>query len=227
MRAIEITEIVKLPPSGFSAKRRDFVSVDNKMLRSSLPVSENSRLRYHREPQLDGQVISIIDPEIPHVLGYMSIFPMFTFPMPRTFNVGLIAVHPDYQGKGIAKALYGVVLSILKFTLIAGSDQTPGGRRNWLSLSQIPGVEVRGYVPVSDDNFDQSSKQFDDLIDSVMAMGGEYLGRGKSRYGTVHYFAFDVVPGTGELEAAVKTKLKLYGIPKLANPGLYAVWTGS
>lgn len=229
---MNITEIVKLPSSGMAAKPRDFVQVDPKMLKQSRPVGRNSELRYHMEPQLDGQVISIIDLNVPHVLGYMSVFPKPLFPLPRAHSVGLIAVHPEYQSRGIAKSLYGVVLSLLRYTLISGADQTPGGRRNWLSLSQIPGVEIRGYIPVNDQSFDSAdsnneNRQFNELIDSVMDMGGEYLGKGQHRYyGTTHYFAFDVVPGTGELEAAVKTRLKLYGIPKLVNPGLYAVWYG-
>ena len=219
-----------------TAKARDFVQVDPKMLKQSKPVSSNSELRYYTESQMDGQVISIIHPAVPHVLGYLSVFPKPSFPLPRAHSIGLIAVHPDYQGQSIAKSLYGVVLSLLRYTLLAGGDQTPGGRRNWLSLSQIPGVEVRGYIPVHDENFDTltnypdsdlENRSFKDLLDSVMEMGGEYLGKGRHRYyGTTHYFAFDVVPGTGELEAVVKTKLKLYGIPKLINPGLYAVWGG-
>ena len=36
----------------------------------------------------------------------------------------------------------------------------------------------------------------------------------------------EFVPGTGELEPAVKNQLKLYGYNSLTNPGLYAVWEG-
>lgn len=227
MRYQEITEIIKLPKSGATVYRRDFEPVDREMLRNSRPVSENSSLRYYRDIRSDGQTISIIDPEISHVLGYMSLFPMYNFPLSKAFSVEFIAVHPSYRGRGIARSLYGVALSILEFTLLAGSDQTPGGRRNWLSLNSIPGVEVRGYIPVSDDDFDGHNKEFDELIDIVMELGGEYIGKGTGKYGTTHYFSFDVVPGTGELEMAVKTKLKLYGFSKLTNPGLYAVWTGN
>ena len=41
-------------------------------------------------------------------------------------------------------ALYGIALSILKLTLVAGATQTQHGARQWLKLSQIPGVEVMG-----------------------------------------------------------------------------------
>jgi GNAT superfamily N-acetyltransferase len=218
------------------AKSGDFVRVDQRMLKQSKPVSRNSKLRYYTEQQLDGQLIYIIHPDVSHVLGYLSVFPRPSFPLSQSYEVGLIAVHPEYQGQGIAKSLYGVVLSLFRYTLLSGMDQTAGGRRNWLSLSKIPGVEVRGYIPVNDKNFDTlthepesnlENRSFKDLLDSIMEMGGEYLGKGHSRlYGTTHYFAFDVVPGTGELESAVETKLKLYGIPKLVNPGLFARWTG-
>jgi hypothetical protein len=55
-----------------------------------------------------------------------------------------------------------------------------------------------------------------------MSMGGDYLGERRD----VHFFAFDVVPGSGELEPAVKNQLKLYGYNPFTNPGLYAVWRG-
>jgi hypothetical protein len=138
-------------------------------------------------------------------------------------------VDPAYRNAGIGKSMYGVFLSILKQTLVAGGDQTEGGRRSWLSLANIPGVEVRGYIPISDSYFSDEDrttlekKKIQRLVDNIMNMGGEYMGRSKN----AHYFAFDVVPGTGELEPVVKKELKLYGYHDFTNPGLYAVWTGN
>ena len=68
----------------------------------------------------------------------------FSSPIPNAVQVGSITVDEDYRGMGLAKALYGIVLTIMKKTLLAGNEQTPGGRRNWMSLASIPGVEVKG-----------------------------------------------------------------------------------
>jgi hypothetical protein len=141
-----------------------------------------------------------------------------SLPMPKAFQVDIITVHEDYRGVGIAKALYGVALSILKVTLAAGDSQTPGGRKNWVSMYNIPGVEIKGYVRVYDLSFD------DDVIDIIMSkLGGQYIGKRNLNY----YFAFDVLPTTtqDELEAHVNTELSsVYG--DAWDTGLYATWTG-
>lgn len=156
-----------------------------------------------------------------------------SFPLPGAVQVGTITVDEDYRGGGIAKALYGVVLTIMKRPLLAGTSQTPGGRKNWLSLSQIPGVQMKGYFSIDDDELDtdprinnlRSSKRADQNIDTIMGkLGGEYIGQGYDG----HYFAFDVKPNTSkqELEAYVNTNLnKVYG-GGYGSGGLYAVWTG-
>jgi hypothetical protein len=110
--------------------------------------------------------------------------------------------------------------------LIAGSSQTPGGRRNWLSLSQIPGVEMKGYLRISDQIFDYSGNN--KPIDIIMGkLGGQYIGKNNKN---IHYFAFDVKPNTTkqELQAYVDTNIsKVYGGEySMSTGGLYAVWTG-
>jgi hypothetical protein len=156
--------------------------------------------------------------------------------MPGAVKVGTITVDEDYRGMGIAKALYGIVLTIMKRPLLAGSSQTPGGRRNWLSLSQIPGVEMKGYVSVNDYKLDadptlqgtQLAARAEKNIDTIMGkLGGQHIGHNKY---DGHYFAFDVKPNTTkqELEAYVDTNLsKVYTSSYSgSNSGLYAVWTG-
>lgn len=146
-------------------------------------------------------------------------------------QVGTITVHEKYRGIGLAKALYGIALSIMKVILVAGDSQTPGGRRNWVSLSSIPGVEVKGYVRIDKDfvtpkHWDYKPKSNDHL----MNLGGQYLGT----YQGDEYWAFDVVPGAkgAELAPAVKNALSKhlykadYSISTYAYAGLYAIWTG-
>ncbi len=175
------------------------------------------------------------------LIGKLSVEEVNGFPLRRAVQVNTITVDEDYRSMGLAKALYGIVLTIMKRPLLAGSSQTPGGRKNWVSLASIPGVEMKGYVSideydlqtrdVSRNNPDRGflnsqNKQADKIIDTVMGqLGGQYIG--KSRFGDA-YFAFDVKPNTTgtELEAYVKTKLSaVYGNYN-SETGLYAVWTG-
>jgi GNAT superfamily N-acetyltransferase len=177
------------------------------------------------------------------LIGKLSVSDARYFPLKGAVQVDTITVDEDYRGVGLAKALYGIVLTIMKRPLLAGSSQTPGGRKNWVSLANIPGVQMKGYLsfdeeemePLAPDEEDDAwdkrykknhNKQFDKRLDIIMGqLGGQYIGAG--RYDD-EYFAFDVKPNTTrtELEAHVKTKLNaVYGNYN-SNSGLYAVWTG-
>jgi ribosomal protein S18 acetylase RimI-like enzyme len=149
----------------------------------------------------------------------------YSFPLKNAVQVGTITVDEDYRGGGIAKALYGIVLTIMKRPLLAGSSQTPGGRKNWISLSQIPGVQMKGYFRVDDEDFDYSfgGKKIDIIMGKL---GGQHIGQNKSGR---HYFAFDVKPNTTtqELQSYVNTNLtKVYTGEYGSGAGLYAIWTG-
>lgn len=105
--------------------------------------------------------------------------------LPNAFQVDVIFVDSRARGQGIAKSLYGIALYTLKLTLVAGSSQTRGGRRNWASLSQIPGVEVKGIVVVDDYELGpvspahsthylaRNKRKANNVIDTVMQLGGE------------------------------------------------------
>jgi hypothetical protein len=63
-------------------------------------------------------------------------------------------------------------------------------------------------------------------IDTVMGrLGGQYIG--PSRPPGIHYFAFDVMPGSGELAPAVKTELSKIYDEQGSKTGLYATWSGA
>lgn len=168
------------------------------------------------------------------LIGKLSVSNVNSFPLKGAVQVDTITVDEDYRGVGLAKALYGIVLTIMKRPLLAGSSQTPGGRRNWVSLASIPGVEMKGYIVIDEEELDTDprindpryAKQADKNIDTIMGkLGGQHIGR--SRLGD-DFFAFDVKPNTTstELEAYVKTNLsKVYGNYD-SNTGLYAIWTG-
>lgn len=196
----------------------------------------NARLKKWEERQRSGK-------KIPQIIGKLSLETPYSFPLQGALQVGTITVDEDYRGMGLAKALYGIVLTIMKRPLVAGDSQTPGGRKNWVSLSQIPGVEMKGFIAVNDhelsmrpgeNDFDAPYKKYiqkintgrEKNIDVIMGeLGGQYIGEKHD----MHYFAFDVQPNTTgtELEAYVKQKMvSVYGRKSEYGGGLYAVWTG-
>lgn len=169
------------------------------------------------------------------LIGKLLLTDYKSFPIIGAVQVDIITVDEDYRGRGIAKALYGIVLTIMKRPLLAGSSQTPGGRKNWVSLANIPGVQIKGYFAMDDDDINPSAERsrFSDTtparanknIDTIMGqLGGQFIGKSRTGY---TYFSFDVKPDTtkNELTAAVKTKLStVYN--GSSDVGLYAVWTG-
>jgi GNAT superfamily N-acetyltransferase len=236
MRAQEfVTEIERLEPYYYSGGKDElerFQTPGKKRLR---PLPGGSDLLYTIRPDNYGSNIYIVEPGIPGITKPTIVASLSLvepgIPITNAVKVGTITVDEDYRGRGLAKALYGIVLTIMKKILISGDSQTPGGRRNWLSLANIPGVEVKGLVQIIEREFDVYNKpnssgtnelQVDKKIDQLMQLGGQFIGRDK--YST--YWAFDVVPGKGELAPAVKNSLsKIYGYD--APTALYAKWEGS
>lgn len=165
------------------------------------------------------------------LIGNLNIEKIINFPMPGAVMVETITVDEDYRGQGIAKSLYGIVLSVMKLTLVAGDLQTPGGARNWVSLSQIPGVDIQGYVSLPIKMFNDG-EEVEETVEILMGkLGAQYMGQ----VGRRHYFSFAVAPNTTgtELSELVKTKLsQVYTdeeLPKKigsSKTGLYAQWTG-
>lgn len=161
---------------------------------------------------------------IPQLVGKLTLETPHDFPIKKALQVGTITVHEDYRGMGLAKALYGIVLTIMKRPLVAGISQTPGGRKNWVSLSKIPGVEMKGYVRIPD------AELTDELIDIIMGkLGGQYIGSDYFWAKSFYFFAFDVQPTTtdNEIKAYIDTELNQVYDPETGyEVGLYAIWTG-
>lgn len=178
-----------------------------------LPDFRDRHLRYIRQ--------QIAGAKTPLLIAVLDLQRATTFPMPGAVAVRSITVDPEYRGMGLAKSLYGLALTVLRRPLVAGSAQTPGGRRNWVSLIQIPGVVIRGYVMLTLRELSDAKN-----IDTVMGqLGGQFIGEKNHNY----FFAFDVQPSASgrELEAYVKTNLsKVYTKSYDIDNGLYAVWTG-
>ena len=165
------------------------------------------------------------------LIGKLLVSRLGWFPLRGAVQVEVITVDEDYRGQGIAKALYGIVLTIMKLPLVAGDSQTPGGRINWVSLASIPGVVMKGYAGLQNyelaPNMPSQAKPAEKNIDTIMGqLGGDYIGQSPAGR---HIFAFDVQPNTTgkELEAYVKTNMsKIYGDTEF-HAGLYATWSGA
>lgn len=146
----------------------------------------------------------------------------------NVYKVDTITTRKSYRGQGIAKSLYGIALAILKLTLIAGDYQTPGGRKNWTSLFNIPGAKVRGYIGVRAATGPKQKAERRQIIDAIQTqLGGEKL----PPHSKTEMFVFDVKPNTTqtELEMAVANTagLSLYTEDhNLYYTGLYAQWQG-
>ena len=201
------------------------------------PVQQRRETRWNYERRvIDWQRTQMGLKAPGQLIGKLSVSEAKYFPLKGAVQVDTITVDEDYRGVGLAKALYGIVLTIMKRPLLAGSSQTPGGRRNWLSLASIPGVEMKGYFSMDEEEIDPvaakgpysmtTPAQVNKNIDIIMGqLGGQYMGKGRH---DDEYFAFDVQPDTTkqELKAYVDTKLsKVYGGYN-SDTGLYAVWTG-
>jgi hypothetical protein len=239
MRAQEfIQEITRFKARDY-AGGKDEIEYLAKSRSSLTPLPGGSGLLYNVQRKSYGPMIVIWDPKGPDArpgrpqpIGKLSLERADWMPLQGALQVGSITVDEDYRGRNIAKSLYGIALSAMRRPLVAGYAQTPGGRRNWVSLAQIPGVEVRGWISLDDWDFDSrisNASQVTKTIDTLMGrLGAEYVG--KSPRNDRHVFAFDVQPGRSEkeMEAVVKTTLsRVYNEYSDVMSGLYAVWTGA
>jgi len=216
-----VNEILKITPFRMG---RSNIDTNNQGIKSANKLPGGSGLLYKINDENFRVTISIYDPQkrgknpVGRQIGMLTLSPGgWYLPIESSLRVNMIAVDPQYRAQGIAKAMYGLVLTKMKRTLVAGDSQSPGGRKNWLSLAQIPGVSVKGYVAID-------NRLLDSRIDTIMGkLGGEYIG---SDISNRKFFAFDVLPGTNELKPAVVTSLnKIYS--GALHTGLYATWSGT
>lgn len=213
-----LTEIENLAARNFDGKR---------MLRTRIPAQRNLQpllggtdLLYavDQAPGGDPRVI-IVEPGVrgitkPQIVAVLQLEPVNY--LPNTMQVGFITVDEDYRGRGLAKALYGIVFTKMRKNLLSGDTQTPGGKRNWMSLASMPGVQVRGLVQIDNDIFDLDKnrvsinyeKHIDQTINQIMELGGQFFHKNRD----FSFWLFDVVPGKGQLQPYVQNALsKLYG----------------
>ena len=227
MRAHELNEIDRMPDNDYTGELSLGRGKRPERL-YPLPGGKGFQFGYERvDGELKLQVYNEQMKNIAVLVLEASMNPIFK----NTWTVDYVTTDQNYRGQGISKALYYVVLKVMKITLEAGYRQTTGGRRNWVSLVNMPGVEVKGMIVLDDmllppDTKDKAQRLrgyeqdiAQENMDLIMSMGAEYLGERRGE----HFFSFDVVPSTGELAPYVKNKLStIYD----GNASLYARWVG-
>lgn len=146
MRAQEFMEIERIPQGDFGDKD---TLAPMREPRSARPLPGGSGYTYAVRQSGDLKEIMIFDRDT--LIAELDLKPSRD-PM-DSWRVESVATDPDYRGKGLGLALYGIALSILKLTLRAGKTQTRHGRAMWLKLNSIPGVEVRGIAREPQDTY--------------------------------------------------------------------------
>jgi GNAT superfamily N-acetyltransferase len=143
-RATGIMEIARIPQSELGGwGDKDTLAPMEKPPKNRKPLPGGSNFTYavnRKDPEF--MEIMIFDGDT--LAAELDLFA--TLDPLKTWGVETVVTDPDYRGRGLGKALYGIALSILKLTIEAGETQTKFGQAMWLMLNSIPGVEVKGYA---------------------------------------------------------------------------------
>jgi len=208
------------------------------------PLPGGSGLQYGTIPHGDdgNYGIAIVSDE--DIVGMLVLKPVRGFPLKDAYSVEFVTVDESRRGMSIAKSLYGIALSILKFAIVAGESQTVGGRRNWISISKVPGVKIMGWgwveemntpdraslSPEAKKNLKQIQQRFERSMERA---GGHQISTeaGAAEWGrkiTKHWYLFPVTAGTREFKTQANAVRIYYNdhydLPIGQNNGLVAVF---
>jgi predicted RNA binding protein YcfA (HicA-like mRNA interferase family)/predicted GNAT family acetyltransferase len=225
-----LTEIENMPAKQFVGGKSMLNTRKRPAKQNLQPLLSGTDLLYAVDQDRHGPRVVIVESGVstgtkPRVVAALYLAPVDY--LPNTVQVASITVNEDYRGRGLAKALYGIVFTKMRKNLLSGDEQTPGGKRNWMSLVNMPGVQVKGLVRIDNDIFDLNKnrvpsnyqKYIDQTIDQIMELGGQFFHKDED----FSYWLFDVVPGKGQLQPYVQNSLsKLYGYD--ARNLLLATW---
>lgn len=120
-----------------------------------------------------------------------------------TVDLAVLDEQPVYRKKGLAQAMYRVMLHQERVRLVSGRLQTPAGRRLWVRLASLPDLVVEGALLIAPGAFEQPA-----VADRLFGrLGLSSVGRyeyppdpGLSHIETFHLFTFPVTQATSRQE---------------------------
>lgn len=222
MRAheFELDEIVRMPQGDF-AGGKDTLQRDEPEEPSDIRrLPGDSQFVYNVEDRHGPLVINIYDPTSEDTWtpkAQLMVDDAGLQGLDNAVAVNMITVNEDYRGAGLARALYGIVLSILRRPLVAGDSQTPGGRRMWIMLDNIPGVVVRGLWAVQNDQLERP-----DVQALLKRPGLKVIGQGN--YYT--FVAFPIEHGKNEIKSLIRGLPLYHGEDPKYTTSMIATWHG-
>lgn len=227
---VQISEITKLQKSDYEITgTTPFWVSDDELKRLSsrkkYPISGQDNL-YLVIDELKRSYIQIyaFDTQSNYPVGSLILKKNTEIPIRNSYEVDTIGIKRPYRGKGIAQAMYRLVMSKKSYgmgaTLIAGESQTPSGRKNWVRLANDPNIEVLGwaiirvYNPANLIASSQESEQdrlYKTLDDLYGKLGAQHLAVKKGNLFDKHYFVFPISVGKSQIVSAVKnSSIKIY-----------------
>ena len=223
-----LTEIERAEPGIYTGGKEELpFTVDTKNMRRIRPLPGGSKFGYY----VEGNVIYIVDPKKPReqrerpndiVVAKLHLERAsgeLSQALPNLYQIETITVDEKYRRLGLARSLYGIALTILKYTLMAGSIQTAGGRRMWQMLYSIPGVEMFGVV----DDYLINDK----IAQAILKGGGRVIHQAPSEEipgETDRVYAFPIRAGRNEIVSAIRGT-RVYD-DEGNGVSLIAKWTG-
>ena len=128
-----------------------------------------------------------------------------------TVDLAVLDEQPAYRKKGLAQAMYRVLLHQERVRLVSGRVQTPAGRRLWVRLASLPDLVVDGGLLIAPSAFENPA-----VADRLFGrLGLSSVGRyqyppdpGLSALETFHLFTFPVTAATSkqELKSVVRDR---------------------
>lgn len=216
MRSYEFTDeaIIKIPQIDFQGDDDNLPT--GKKLKQYLAQSRplNSQLAYtiDKTGAWHGAGIDMFIFKDSQAIGWINVYPVLDFPKQPAYTVPSVMVRSTHQGQGISKLLYQLVFTQLKGCILAGEQQTPGGRRNWVALNNTPGVRVYGWASLDQKYLLRMKKQHvqDKFNANLEKTGAKLLGNAREQ----DFYIFPVAAERNILKPLVAKTFKLYQ----ANP---------
>lgn len=153
---MKLLEIINIHADEFEGKKDDFPVLDDRdpadvaLYKKAKPLPGGSHYTWNLRKNGFQTYVYIFDPEMPDNLKDEGEFPLIgNLSLEKTNNlnsVDSIAVLPEYRGKKIGLALYGLVLDVLRLPLQSGDMQTPNGKKMWANIASVPGVQISALI---------------------------------------------------------------------------------